>query len=326
MDNLNTDTHPTSIPAKRRFWGRFLFRGMLVGGIFLVLLLTFLVAVTVPNLRREVAPPEISGPGQVERNTSESSTSPTLGTLTVTDSTSGTQSFLNLDDYPHLSPKMRELTQAWLDRVSGTDKVLETIPDPVKRDQARTFLKEQREKIHAVLALPQNRDRQAFQNMNRWYFMFPENVRLITDTFHMFLSSHPKFEAALNEEGIRFCTLSERMAFEFYVREGDWALAATSCATADRNSSGELSSYRRWEKMNSWEEEVYCLRQMGVPGWACLAGRSYQRALDSLWHNQPPANRFQYNLRTLGYLPMNAGLSIFAEKTKENESAPKNSD
>jgi len=280
---------------------------MLIGGIGGVFFLAFLVVITVPNLRREVAPPDISGPGQVERNrnTSPSSMAFTSGTLSATasDSTSGTHPFLNLDDYPHLSPKMRELTQAWLDQASETDKVLETIPDPVEHDQARAFLKEQREKIHAVLALPQNRDRQAFQNMNRWYFMFPENVSLVTDTFHMFLCSHPKFAAALKEETIRFCTLSERMAFEFYVREGDWALAATSCATADRHSSGELSSYRRWEKMNSWEEEVYCLRQMGVQGWARLAGRSYQRVLDSLWHNQPPANRLQYDQRTLVIYP-----------------------
>ncbi len=153
MDNLNTDTHPISIPAKRGFWGRFLFRGMIVGGIFLVLLLAFLVAVTVPNLRRKVSPPEISGVEQVERNTSESSTSPTSGTLPASDSTSGTQPILNLDDYPHLSPKMRELTQAWLDQCAKTDKALDTITDPTLRAQVRTYLKEQR-KIQAFLNLP----------------------------------------------------------------------------------------------------------------------------------------------------------------------------
>jgi hypothetical protein len=64
MSNTNTQTDPVSPPPKRGFWGRFLFRGMLIGGIGLVFFLAFLVAITLPNLRREVAPPDISGPGQ----------------------------------------------------------------------------------------------------------------------------------------------------------------------------------------------------------------------------------------------------------------------
>jgi hypothetical protein len=78
--------------------------------------------------------------------------------------------------------------------------------------------------------------------------------------------------------------------------------------------------------LNSWEEEIYCLQQMGVPGWACLAGRSYQRTFDSRREGQPPANQFQYYLRLPGYLPLCGTLAARKLLSQEIESAPKNPD
>jgi len=298
---------PPSPPARRfhsvRFWTN-------VGcGFFLFLFLVFLFITVIPDLCRRVPPPEISGRNATESEppdsdpieTGKDGPDATSRTLAVT------LSLPNLDDFPSLSPRMKELARTWLDQCAETSQALAAISDPVEREQARAYLKEQREKIHAILALPGNWDRQAFQNMNRWYFMPSENERggiyTIGREDYLLIRS-PEFRAAFQEEATRFWTLSERMAFEFYVHEGDWKLAAESCAIADRYSSWEHSSYLRWDKMNSWEEELYCLRQMGAPGLPCLLGRSYQRAFDSGWSAQSPDNKRMVELRHWGYLPL----------------------
>jgi hypothetical protein len=115
--NANSDNTP-STPPKRGGWRRLFLWGALAGGVVFVLLLIILIALTVPNLRREVAPPEVSGAHRVtqSQNSPEHLTLPTSGTLSVSVSTSGTQPF-NLDDFPHLSPTMRKMTQEWLDQI-----------------------------------------------------------------------------------------------------------------------------------------------------------------------------------------------------------------
>jgi hypothetical protein len=270
-------------------------------GFLLFLFLVFLFATVIPDLCRRVPPPYISGQNTTESEAPDSSpietekdgSDPTSWTLPV--ASSGDPSLLNLDDFPYLSPKIKGLAQAWLDQCAETSQALETIPDPIEREQARVLLKE-REKIHAVLALPENWDRKTFESTNRWYFM-PREI----DTF---LREHPEFKKAFEEEATRFWTLSERMTFEFYVHEKNWKLAAKSCAIADRYSSWEHPTYCRWERINSWEEELYCLRQMGAPGLPCLLGRSYQRAFDSGWSSLSPDNKRMVELRNWGYLPL----------------------
>lgn len=290
---------PSSPPTRRfhsvRFWTN---AGC---GFLLFLFLVFLFTTVIPDLCRHVPPPEISGQNTTESEAPDSEPietgkdGPDATSRTLAVASSNDPALPNLDNFPSLSPRMKGLAQAWLDQCAETSQALETISDPVEREQARALLKE-REKINALLALPGNWDRQAFQTMNRWYFMSRE-----VDTF---LREHPEFGTAFQEEATRFWTLSERMAFEFYVHEGDWKLAAESCAIADRYSSWEHSSYLRWEKMNSWEEELYCLRQMGAPGLPCLVGRSYQRAFDSGWSAQSSDNKRMAELRHWGYLPL----------------------
>ncbi|HPS02973.1 MAG TPA: hypothetical protein PLA90_15650, partial [Candidatus Sumerlaeota bacterium] len=103
----------------------------------------FLVVITIPNLWREVAPPEISGPNRVEGNAAKPSAPPTPRTLSGSAdvSTSGTRP-LNLDDFPHLSPTMRKLAQGWLDQCAETDRLIAAISDPALRAQALSLLKD----------------------------------------------------------------------------------------------------------------------------------------------------------------------------------------
>lgn len=309
MSDTKTPTDPVSPPPKRGFWGRLFFRGMLIGGIGGVFFLAFLVAITVPNLRREVAPPEISGPGQVERNRNASSTDPTSGTLsgTASDSTSGTHPLLNLDDYPHLSPTMRKMTQAWLDQCAETDKALDTITDPTQRAQAHEFLKDREKKIAALLSLPLKWENLTFSKAQE----HQTQLRLF-ESYNSFCNALglrynfswpqeqpgegcpiPEFGAALEKEMYWSLIACSRMQFELRVHHHFWDVAAYTCiANTDVHHAAQIcslpSDHPEWIEINTWDEEVYCLRQnQGVRGWVGLAGRSYQHALDSVRGYQP---------------------------------------
>jgi len=305
MSNTNTQTDPVSPPPKRGFWGRVLFRGMLIGGIGLVLFLAFLITITLPNLRREVAPPEISGPGQVERNrnASPSSTTPTSGTLSGT----AADSLLNLDDYPHLSPTMRKLTQAWLDQCAETDKALETISDPTQRAQALEFLKDREKKIAALLSLPLEWENLTFSKAQerQTQLRLPESYNSFCKALGLRYNFSwpqgepgekcpiPEFGAALGKEMYWSLIACNRMQFELRVHHRFWDVAAYTCiANSDGQNAAQTGSlpanHPEWVEVNTWEEEVYCLRQNpGVRGWVGLVGRSYQHALDSVMGYQP---------------------------------------
>jgi hypothetical protein len=289
---------------------------MLIGGICLVFLLAFLIAVTIPNLRREVAPPEISGPEQAERNRTAPSTVATSGTL-VSDAalTSGTRPFLNLDNFPHLSPTLRRLTQAWLDRIPATDKALETISDPVLRAQIRAFLMESRQ-IQAYLNLPLTWDNKAENNRVEWTCYKTPNPTMPSfesfETWHHFLATYPEFKSVFQLEEACADVLRERMQFESLVHNGAWEDAAYICARGDQYSHINSPLLQKWEQLSGWEEEYYCLRQMGAAGWICLAGRSYQRALDSQWG--PIDSTFHDLIRGGGNLPIYVTVFLNREK------------
>jgi hypothetical protein len=317
---------------------------MLIAGIGLVFLLTFLIAITVPNLRREVAPPEISEPGQVERNrnASPSSTAPTSGTLSgrASDSTSGTHPLLNLDDYPHLSPTMRKMTQVWLDQLSVTDKSLETISDPVQRAQLLEFLEKCRRNTQAFLNEPLRWgqypdlewDKYADGNGTyytdlKWrkFFTYSEYLNTVSsiknlEDWMQFKSAHPEFEQAFNKESSCAGSLLTRMGFEFAVYNQRWDFASFTCAVNDL-----YPQMHPFQDVNSWEEELYCMRQMGVLGTACLAGRSYQHAIDPQWPD-PSMSETLYYLRGAGYLPIFLNAVIRRTNVQENVSPVENPD
>jgi len=330
--NANSNT-PTSPPTKRGGWRRLFFWGFLASGGGLFVLLVFLISVTVPNLRREVPPPDISGPQQVSQSQS-SPDHPTSKTLSISSPTSGTQSFLNLDEFPLLSPKMRKLTQAWLDQLDTTSQALETISDPAQRAQVLAYLTASRERIREILNLPLKWDNQTFEDTDRYlnarsvhpYSEIPNPAMPSFKDYgewNLFRSTYPEFDKAFQQEEFNSFILTYRMGFEFYIHNGHWNSAAYNCIVADKR---HCSTSTLRGDMNSWEEEVYCLQQMGAPGWAGLAGRSYQRALDSRWQDQPVINKFQATLRMVGYLPLAVPHAIKRKKARESESAAKNPD
>jgi len=307
-------------PAPKRGFRRFLFWTTLTSGTLLCLFIAFLIAITVPNLRREVAPPEISGPEQVGRNASDPSTSPTSNTLSVSASTSGTQSFLNLDDFPHLSPTMRKLTQAWLDQYAETDKALDSITDPVLRAQALEFLKD-RTKMRAFLNLPREWGNQSYEEATRkrrdpsyslyvqahdtfgysytnakgYSFRFSYAPGKITDEQKQFLGKCPEFADTLAKEVFHSDCIDKRMFFELQAHNHLWDMAAFLSLSTDN----PFAVREGFQEVITWDEEVHCLRQTGIRGSLGLTGRSYQRTLDSLIVRHP-ANSFYRYVRKAG--------------------------
>jgi len=297
----------------------------------LLLVVGLLVAITIPNLRREVAPPEISGPEQVERNTAKSSAPPTSRTLTVASPTSATQPLLNLDDFPHLSPKMRELAQAWLDQCSETNKALDAIADPTLRAQASACLKD-RDRMRAFLNRPLNWDGKKFQlalhNMLWWKFetpygpnSFPLSEYLLDavppgegfeDQCRLF-DQCPEFKNAFRMELYGGWALNTRMTFEYNTQSGLWNNAALTFLMADKMRRGERMNfgprYRELYEVVSWDEEVYCMRQMGGRGLAMLTASSYSHALKTHLEGpmgNRPENTYADLLRAAGDLALAA--------------------
>ncbi|HNY29211.1 MAG TPA: hypothetical protein PKH31_17700, partial [Candidatus Sumerlaeota bacterium] len=136
-DGATSDVTASPSP-KRGFWRRLFLWGLLGGGVLFGVLGVFLIGIALPDLRREVAPPEISGMEQIARvdNTRETprlDDAPTSKTAAL--DLSG-QVVLNLDDFPHLSPTMRREAETWI-KTWNTRIVPDTlaIEDPVLRNQ-----------------------------------------------------------------------------------------------------------------------------------------------------------------------------------------------
>lgn len=306
----------SSIRPKPRF-GRYL-RWVMFGATAVVFLFcAFLIAITIPNLRREVAPPEISGVEQLARNAAKPSAPPTPRTLSGSAdvSTSGTCP-LNLDDFPHLSPTMRNLAQGWLDQCAETDRLIAAISDPALRAQALSLLKGRETRMRAFLNLPLEWEsqpcRETFRHLtgaairqnpygaayfglrNSYQHFVPEEIAAAPIEF---LQKLPELADSLGREVTRLDVMTERMYFELQVRNRMWNTAAVSCVRADRAAHANFYNqkpYDAWVRERqaeayAWEEEVYCMRQAGVAGLAGLTAHSYQRALDSLMDDPDPS-------------------------------------
>jgi hypothetical protein len=294
----NSEASPSS-PPKR--WGRRLFLwGILVSGGCLVLFLVLLAGITLPNLWREIPPPEISGSKRISGNVPDQPMPKALSSETFT---SGTLTTLNLDDYPYLSPKMRELAQTWFDQYRQTIEALDTIPDPALRAQAAATL-ENRWKMQLFLKLPlewgnqTHRDaftrmavsdaqmldrRSAYANINE--LVYPGMSKGQNPFIQQLSSECPEFTEIFRKEASYFVALTTRMQFELSAYHQKWIQTEFVCwATNTFALMAPESTILR--DAYSWEDEVYCLRQLGGRGIAALVARSYQRALDSHVTNQ----------------------------------------
>jgi phosphoglycolate phosphatase-like HAD superfamily hydrolase len=343
------DIHSAS-PVKRGGWGRFLFRIIRWGGICLFLFLAFLIAITVPNLRREVAPPEISGPEQVARNATKSPASPTSSTLTVSSPTSGTQPLLNLDDFPHLSPTMRKLAQGWVDECAETDRLIAAISDPALRAQALSLLKDRETRMLAFLNLPlewesqsyreafdhliellrsQNPYGEACDEIRRLYrgLLPKENLRESIE----FLQEFPELADSLGKEVIRLGVMTGRMHFEMSVRNHLWNLAALDFFENERDLRASFYDQKPndvwiracWAEANTREEGVYCMRQARGAGVGWLTAYSYQRTLDSLMDDPTPSLFYHQSHKTLR-MPSDLVMGFLAETIVRKEKKGRN--
>lgn len=323
MSDSNTGV---SVPTKRGGWRRFFLRSALAGAVLFVSLLILLTVLTVPNLRREVAPPEVSGAHRVTRTvpeqTNSSSPASPKPTSPRSDVPSGPPSLFNLDDFPHLSPTMRTLSQAWLDQCEETSRALDSIPDPDRRNQMLHFLRIRKDKMRAFLNAPLEWENQTFKEAES------RTWRARSIYYGGILDFSPELDTTIRKEAIRSNVLSERMAFEYYASRKMWDLAADACGWADRETSCHNEFLKAWQlgwadretfshnefrrawrrgkqppadpeslaeyrEVNTWDEEVYCLRQMGGRGLVALTARSYQQAVGDRMKGQEHSTLFQ---------------------------------
>jgi hypothetical protein len=304
--NGATSGTPTSSSPKRGFWRRFFLWGFLGGGILFGIFLVFLVSITLPDLRREVAAPEISGAGRVAVSQDSSKTALAL--------TSGTFGSLNLDDFPHLSPKMRELAQAWLDQCEETSRALDSITDPALRAQALGFLKG-REEMRAFLNLPLEWDPEKFRSVfpkikvgcrfptpygkSFWgiadHLLTGARPEGITNEQIEFFKKCPEFARAFREELHRSWVLNVRMGLEYRLHDRQWNDAARICIDTDTWSFIFRGPSEAICGAYSWDEKVYCLRQVGgVQGLAIQTACSYRHAIELQIQNRTDTNLYFY--------------------------------
>ncbi|HPS02975.1 MAG TPA: hypothetical protein PLA90_15660 [Candidatus Sumerlaeota bacterium] len=283
----------SSPQPKRRFW-RFFLWGIGVGGVFLILFLNVLIPVVGPDLRREVTAPVISGSRQAE----SPPLSPTSSTLSVSPlssspaPTSETQAVLNLDDFPHLSQKMRELGQAWLDQYMKTRKVLDVISDSTLRAQVVALLNDREMRMRTFLNRPLEWENQTFDaaclSLQQNPFCLYEKKKLEGDSFW---EQCPEFDRAINAQQSWEGKIKNRLYFELCVHSRRWQGATDLCERMGGDN------------VISWDEEVYCWRQMGASGRVYLAGRSYMKAIDAKWDREPWPTGEQYYRRLAEYAP-----------------------
>lgn len=314
--NPNSNTG-VSVPAKRGGWRRLFLWSVLTGAVLFVSFLILLTVLTVPNLRRDVAPPEVSGAHRVSRRTIPESpgvlpSASSESAIAPSRPPSGGPSLFNLDDFPHLSPTMRTLSQAWLDQCGETSRALDSIPDPDRRNQMLHFLKIRKDKMRAFLNAPLEWKDQTFKEAES------RTWRARSIYYGGIFDFCPELDATLRKEANRSNVLSERMAFEYYASLKMWDLAADACGWADREASYQhefLKAWRRgrelpadpeslagYREVNTWDEEVYCLRQMGGRGLVALTARSYQQAVGARMKGQENSTLFQ--IVRLGTAPL----------------------
>ncbi|HPS03204.1 MAG TPA: hypothetical protein PLA90_16820, partial [Candidatus Sumerlaeota bacterium] len=210
-----------------------------------------------------------------------------------------------------------------------TDQALAAIPDPALRAQAAALLKN-REKANELLNLPlewgKGRDWMEEETQNFWkrdavygeYFIFnalcmiryfpgqlSEYKKMLenypgldprkADELIQLLEKCPVFAAAIEKEADWLWGVSERMRFESYVYHCKWyrAVERSHCLFRRTGYSPDApSSPEESLPLVSFEEEMYCLRQMGIPGKVGMVTRGYQQTIRSHLKNRVPKYAF----------------------------------
>jgi hypothetical protein len=259
---------------------------MALGGISLLFMgLLLLIGLTLPDLRREVTPPEISGVEQIARvdNTRETPRLDDAPTSKKAALDLSGQVVLNLDDFPHLSPAMRREMETWI-KTWNTRIVPDTlvIKDPVLRNQNWEVLSRYVEVIRSYLNLPLE-----------WGKISNATVVAREDTY----SPERNRVAGIGypDDG----GLQERMRFERAVCYEDWAEAVGFKDTGvtaetvgpdgmrycgnfgwhDMGDAGVLAKVVPTVDQDTWNERMYCWRQMGIAGQLGQVANSYERSL-----------------------------------------------
>jgi hypothetical protein len=240
-------------------------------------------------------------------------------------STSATQAQENLDDFPHLSPTLRNLARVWFERCAETDKAIETIPDLTLRRQAIVFLEGRREKMRAFLNFPLEwKSPPGPQTEEIWTrFRFYNRDAVDEEAWNNLLTQYPDFADVLEREQRRLHVARFRMFFELCAHNRRWDEAAEWCASAERISRLDYPDLSEFREVSQWDEEVYCWRQMGPTGVLALSARSYQRALDTRMQNLP-TSPFYHRLRMAGDLVVWS--VIMREKEEETKDAAEQRD
>jgi len=232
----------------------------------------FLISLTLPNLR-EVPPPEISGPGQVAPSQG-SPDSPTSKTLTV--DASGKPGIPRLDDFPHLSPPMRELVRTWIAQCEETNQALDTIPDPTQRAQVIAFLVNGRENLRKLLNCPLEWGKlpyeEAYEHATEYLAQSLYNSEWPSGDLK-------KVRTVQGKEGRASGLLSRRIALEFFAYNRQWNVAAESIGRDSEFYHFLQEAGDEYPEASTWNEEIYAWRQMGGRGLVGLTARSCQRAL-----------------------------------------------
>jgi len=277
--DMNEERKPSPAFWKKRLW-RLVFWTL---GTFLLVSLGLL-ALSLPDLTRKVAPPVISGShpfektpqnGEVSRpdengETPRTDDTPTSRTVLV--DASG-QEILNLRDFPHLSPTMRYLAEEWFVAWKELEKIAEVDSDLATRTLIQEKMQRLVEGMKRYLDLPL-----AWKNDTHYDFIFKmteigEKNSLNLEVLSTFCRIN---EVGTPGEWARLKSIHDdmnnRIQSELAIRHGMWGAAVDDLYRI--NSGYEKSYDSRTVTRQCWEDELFCWRQMGLAGQMGLVARS----------------------------------------------------
>lgn len=258
-------------------------------GVFLLVSLS-LIGISLPNLTREVSPPEISGPRQIKKiapngettRPGENETTPRPDdaptSRTVILDASGRE-ILNLRDFPHLSPTMRLLAEEWITAWKELEKIAEADSDSTTSARAQQKLVQTAQYIPGYLNFPLEWGKISYQEALDKEFNF-----LLQNGFarNSILGALPDEQVALpfamRLDSICF-DMRSRLLSELAIQHGEWRDSILAFS--------QINTYRRHQEyydssqiaQRCWEDELYCWRQMGLAGQVGLIARSYEKRI-----------------------------------------------